>query len=544
MHNSINRRRFLGTTAAASVSTLAIGAAAASPPGSKRPIIVASGNGLRSVEKAMELVKQGHDPLDAAIEGVAIVEADPTDHSVGLGGLPNEDGVVELDAAVMHGPTHGGGSVASIRNIIHPAAVARLVMKRTRHCLLVGDGALRFARAHGFPEVNLLTDEARQIWLHWKETHDPSDDWLPPAKDQVASFIQPYMEKRVTGTIHCSVLDTHGNLGCTTTTSGLSWKIPGRVGDSPILGAGLYLDNEVGSAGSTGVGEANLLNLSSYLVVEGMRRGLGPKDAVMDACKRIATTSVRDPKRRRPDGRTTFNVSFYAVSKDGKFFGGCIYPGGKMAVHDGDTARVVCTRAAPRKVISLEHHARARASEEVSEYRKAQGGKRRAHHDGGGTVRIDQTVRAGRDQGATHRSVGAKNPRRLAVDGQLPAGIIDVGKDDQTRRVESRSHLDAIRGVAIDRDGLGRIASRTRERSRHVRAKSGVDLDPGDVAWVMNLAPVNLPELVILVEHLIHQSLSSRSVVARDRCREAGTVNDPGARKGGLVAKNLDVVVT
>jgi N4-(beta-N-acetylglucosaminyl)-L-asparaginase len=320
---------------------LAIGAAPPTAPGSKRPIIVASGNGLRSVEKAMELVKQGHDPLDAAIEGVAIVEADPTDHSVGLGGLPNEDGVVELDAAVMHGPTHGGGSVASIRNIMHPAAVARLVMKRTRHCLLVGDGALRFARAHGFPEVNLLTDEARQIWLHWKETHDPSDDWLPPTKEQVASFIQPYMETRVTGTIHCSVLDTHGNLGCTTTTSGLSWKIPGRVGDSPILGAGLYLDNEVGSAGSTGVGEANLLNLSSYLVVEGMRRGLSPKDAVMDACKRIATTSVRDPKRRRPDGRTTFNVSFYAVSKDGKFFGGCIYPGGKMSVHDGDTARVV-----------------------------------------------------------------------------------------------------------------------------------------------------------------------------------------------------------
>ena len=132
----------------------------------------------------MELVKNGHDPLDAAIEGVAIVEADPKDHSVGLGGLPNEDGVVELDAAVMHGPTHGGGSVASIRNIMHPAAVARLVMQRTRHCLLVGEGALRFARAHGFPEINLLTDESRQIWLHWKETHDPKDDWLPPPRER------------------------------------------------------------------------------------------------------------------------------------------------------------------------------------------------------------------------------------------------------------------------------------------------------------------------------------------------------------------------
>ncbi|WP_165219229.1 N(4)-(beta-N-acetylglucosaminyl)-L-asparaginase [Aquisphaera insulae] len=341
MRRPIHRREFLGTTAAASLSTLAIGAAPARPPGSKRPIIVSSANGLKAVEKAMELVKQGHDPLDAAIEGVAIVEADPTDHSVGLGGLPNEDGVVELDAAVMHGPTHGGGSVASIRNILHPAAVARLVMKRTRHVLLVGEGALRFARAHGFPEVNLLTEEARQIWLHWKETRDPDDDWVPPPAEAVAAFVPQYIQKRVTGTIHCSVLDTHGDLGCTTTTSGLSWKIPGRVGDSPILGAGLYLDNEVGSAGSTGVGEANLLNLSSHLVVEGMRAGKSPKDAVMDACKRIATTSIRDPKRRRPDGRTTFEVKFYAVSKDGKFFGGSIYPGGKMAVHDGDSAKLV-----------------------------------------------------------------------------------------------------------------------------------------------------------------------------------------------------------
>ncbi len=156
---------------------------------------MASGNGLQAVTKAMELVKKGHDPLDAAIEGVAIVEADPKDHSVGYGGLPNEDGVVELDAAVMHGPTHGGGSVASIRNIMHPAAVARLVMQRTRHCLLVGEGALRFARAHGFPEINLLTDEAREIWLHWKETHDPKDDWLPPPVETVAAHIREYIDQ-------------------------------------------------------------------------------------------------------------------------------------------------------------------------------------------------------------------------------------------------------------------------------------------------------------------------------------------------------------
>jgi len=337
----MSRRRFMASTATASLATLAIGAGSVKPVGSKRPIAISSGNGLRTVEKAVELVKKGHDPLDAAIEGVAIVEADPKDHSVGLGGLPNEDGVVELDAAVMHGPTHGGGSVAAIRNIIHPAAVARVVMQRSRHCLLVGQGALRFARAHGFPEVNLLTDDARQIWLHWKETRDPKDDWLPPPDEKVADFIREALSPRVTGTIHCSVLDTHGDVGCTTTTSGLSWKIPGRVGDSPILGAGLYLDNEVGSAGSTGVGELNLLNLSSALIVEGMRRGLHPKDAIMDVCKTIVTRCERDPRRRAKDGRLIGSVSFYAINKEGKLAGGSIYPGGKMAVHDGDSAKVV-----------------------------------------------------------------------------------------------------------------------------------------------------------------------------------------------------------
>ncbi len=337
----MSRRHFVASTAAASLGTLAIGAEPPRPAGDRRPVAISSANGLRAVERAIELVKAGHDPLDAAIEGVAIVEADPKDHSVGLGGLPNEDGVVELDAAVMHGPTHAGGAVASLRNIVHPAAVARVVMRRSRHVLLVGEGALRFARAHGFPEVNLLTDEARQIWLHWKETRDPKDDWVPPPDEKVAAFIREAIEPRVTGTIHCSVLDTHGDLGCTTTTSGLSWKIPGRVGDSPILGAGLYLDNEAGSAGSTGVGELNLLNLSSALIVDGMRRGLSPKDAIMDVCKTIAARCTRDPLRRRKDGRLAGNVLFYALTKDGKYAGGSIYPGAKMAVHDGDSARLV-----------------------------------------------------------------------------------------------------------------------------------------------------------------------------------------------------------
>src|SRR5262245_12673184 len=214
MRTPINRRGFIEATAVASMSTLAIGASPKKPPGAKKPIVVASANGLRTVTKAMELLKDGHDPLDAAIEGVAIVEADPKDHSVGYGGLPNEDGVVELDAAVMHGPTHGGGGVAGLRNIMHPAAVARLVMKRSDHCLLVGEGALRFARAHGIPEVDLLTDEARRIWLHWKETSRKDSDWIASDVARLDPEIRAYLGVRLHGTIHCSALDTHGDLGC------------------------------------------------------------------------------------------------------------------------------------------------------------------------------------------------------------------------------------------------------------------------------------------------------------------------------------------
>jgi N4-(beta-N-acetylglucosaminyl)-L-asparaginase len=343
MSETIHRRAFLSATAAAGLGATALGAAPFREAGPRRPVVISSANGLRTVTKAMELIRSGADPLDAAIAGVAIVEADPNDRSVGYGGLPNEQGVVELDAAVMHGPTHGGGAVASIRNIMHPAAVARLVMKRTDHCLLVGDGALKFAKAHGFPEQDLLTDESRKIWLHWKETLSAKDDWLPPPDDELDPIVRAHFGIRKTGTIHCSALDTHGDLGCTTTTSGLSYKIPGRVGDSPILGAGLYLDNEVGSAGSTGRGEANLLNCTSYLIVEGMRRGLAPKDAIVEAMKRVVATN-KSKRLRDAKGRPNFNVNFYALGKDGRFAAGAIWAGPKMAVHDGDSARLVeCT---------------------------------------------------------------------------------------------------------------------------------------------------------------------------------------------------------
>src|SRR5262245_51971540 len=294
MLDPVNRRAFLGASSALLGAT-ALGAFPQKPVGPRKPIVVASGGNMAAATRAMELIRQGTDPLDAAIAGVAIVEADPKDHTVGLGGIPNEDGVVELDASVMHGPTHGGGAVASLRNILHPAAVARLVMKRTDHCLLVGEGAYRFAKMHGFPDTDLLTETTRKFWLYWRETINKSDDRIPPPPDELDPEVRRFFGPRYIrehGTIHLSALDTHGDLGCVTTTSGLYFKIPGRVGDSPILGAGLFLDNTVGSAGSTGRGEANLLNLSSFFIVEQLRLGKSPREATRAACQRVVATNL------------------------------------------------------------------------------------------------------------------------------------------------------------------------------------------------------------------------------------------------------------
>jgi N4-(beta-N-acetylglucosaminyl)-L-asparaginase len=347
MIESVTRRQFLaGSSAAGLLGATALGASPLRQTGAGRPVAIASANGLKAVTRAVELMKAGADPLDAAVAGVGIVEEDPTDHSVGLGGIPNEDGIVELDAAVMHGASHGGGAVASLRNILHPAAVARLVMKRTDHCLLVGEGAYRFAKMHGFPDTDLLTDEARKIWLYWKETQSSLDDRVPPPADEVDPAVRDFFGAdyvREHGTIHLSALDTHGNLGCTTTTSGLYYKIPGRVGDSPILGAGLYLDNTVGSAGSTGRGEANLLALSSHLIVEMMRGGKSPEEATLEACRRVVATT-KDKRLLDPKGRPMFDVKFYCLSRDGSFAGASLWAGAKMAVHDGEAARLVACK--------------------------------------------------------------------------------------------------------------------------------------------------------------------------------------------------------
>ena len=346
MTQELKRRDFLKSAAVAGVTALVgkqtLESKAVAATASGKPVAVSSANGLKATAKAMEMMLQGSDALDAVIAGVNIVEDDPKDNSVGYGGLPNEDGVVELDAAVMHGPTGRGGSVASIQNIKNPSKVARKVMERSDHVLLVGAGALRFAKAHGFKEENLLTEEARETWLKWKENLSNKDDWLPPHDENtrdIGSLMQNYV--RHWGTIHCSGLDAKGNLSCTTTTSGLAFKIPGRVGDSPILGAGLWVDNEIGSAGSTGRGEANLLACSSVMIVEYMRQGKSPEQACVMACERIA----KQTKMKRlldEQGRPNFDVKFYALNKRGDYGGAAIWSGAKFALNTGEkTSRLV-----------------------------------------------------------------------------------------------------------------------------------------------------------------------------------------------------------
>jgi len=335
MKNRFSRRDFLRTgmcLSAASFLTSGKNIISGEEINSKMRA-VASGNGLRATEKAMELLKKGSDPLDAVIAGVNIVEEDPEEKSVGYGGLPNEEGVVELDASVMHGPTHNAGAVASLRNIKTPSKVAKLVMERTDHALLVGEGALKFAKAHGFKEENLLTDKAREIWLKRKENLSDRDYWFPPKKDEVEPELESFMTYH--GTINCLAIDGKGALAGVTTTSGFYFKIPGRVGDSPIIGAGLYVDNDVGAAGSTGRGEANILNCGSFTVVEFMRKGYSPEESCLQTLKRIAEKSKLQPHLLNEDGLPRFGLKFYAINKKGQYGAASMWSDGKLAVHDG-----------------------------------------------------------------------------------------------------------------------------------------------------------------------------------------------------------------
>ena len=348
MRDRLSRRAFLGVTGGAAAAAAFSDVAPAAPPAPPlrrlavaRPAAVSSSNGLPAVRRAMELILGGTDTLDAAVEGVKIQELDPDDDSVGYGGLPNEEGVVQLDASCMHGPTRRAGGVAALEGIKTPSEVARLVLKYTDHILLVGEGAKRFALSYGFPEEDLFTPASRRLWLEWRANRGRDDDWLdvPDGEQMVA-------RPRPTGTINLDVVNARGDLSSVTTTSGLAWKIPGRAGDSPIIGAGQYTDNDVGAAGSTGRGEAAIMTCGGFLTVEHMRRGLAPTDA----CLETLTRALRQTPSRllHEDGRPRFNLTFYAVNKRGDFGAASFYPS-RYAAHDGREAALRDTAALYRQ---------------------------------------------------------------------------------------------------------------------------------------------------------------------------------------------------
>ena len=342
-----SRREFVkmgaATVAAAGAGPLFAQAPTVMVRKSAPPVVISSENGSQfknggprtCVEEAFLRVTRGEDVLDALIAGVNIVELDPADDSVGYGGLPNAEGVVQLDSCCMHGPKKRAGGVAALEGVRTPSLVARAVMEQTDHHLVVGRGAQDFAHNMGFAiEADLNTENSRRKWLEWKRRIDP-EHYLDPAKRSEAAeaarrsmvadgLLDPF---HVFGTINCDGVSPRGEVCGVTTTSGLAWKIPGRVGDSPILGAGLYVDGEVGAAGSTGRGEANLYNLSSYLIVENLRRGMAPKDAGMEALKRIRANTVE--KRLLDDrGNPRFQLLFYVLNRAGEHAGLAMF--GKM----------------------------------------------------------------------------------------------------------------------------------------------------------------------------------------------------------------------
>jgi N4-(beta-N-acetylglucosaminyl)-L-asparaginase len=354
MSRRLTRRQFVATGAAATGLAAAaprvFAQAAAVRSGGIRPVVISSANGNRyknggpvtGVQKAFEMITKGDDVLDAVIAGVNLCELDPEDTSVGYGGLPNADGVVQLDSCCMHGPMKRAGGVAAIEGVRTPSLVAGAVLHTTDHHLLVGKGAQDFARSMGFKiEDDLNTETSRARWLEWKRRTDP-EHYLDPKKRLGAARDRDLEERgwraalsmvrdglidaeHLWGTINMDGVNAKGEVCGVTTTSGLSWKIPGRVGDSPILGAGLYVDNAVGAAGSTGRGEANLYNLCSYLIVENMRRGLSPKDAGLEALRRVKSNTV-EKRLLNAQGNPNFGLNFYIVNAKGEYAGVSMYP--------------------------------------------------------------------------------------------------------------------------------------------------------------------------------------------------------------------------
>jgi N4-(beta-N-acetylglucosaminyl)-L-asparaginase len=379
----MKRRDFLSGLAIASASLAAgqaskngntEGAQAKPAPapasGGGKNVIICARNGFSYIDAGYERLKQGADTLDAALAVVSGPENDPNDDSVGLGGLPNEDCVVELDACCMHGPTRRAGSVGAVHDIKNVASLSRTVMEHTGHVMLVGEGATRFGLLMGFPKENLLTEHSRKIWQLWKEYHSDRDwwgpgmadpNWKPPAaleesmiEDQPEPIQRLYVlageigipaDQRMdaiskvlhppTGTINCSTLNAKGEMSSVTTTSGLAWKIAGRCGDSPIIGAGCYCDQDVGAAGATGNGEENIKVAGAHTIVENMRRGMSPEEAGMDALKRIARNYNNDMTKVK-----YVSMVYYILRKDGAYAGVSMWSGTadhpiRFAVNDG-----------------------------------------------------------------------------------------------------------------------------------------------------------------------------------------------------------------
>ena len=339
----MNRREFVQSSAAAIAAAKTAGSASAEAL-PKRPVVISSRNGIRATAKAMEILKQGGDTLDAVIAGVNIVELDPEDRTVGYGGIPNEEGKVQLDASVMHGPTNGAGAVSCLEGIKTPSLVAKLVMEKTDHVLLTGAGALKFALSMGFKYENLLTDSSRETWMRWKRNLNTDDNWIDP-QDRIPAALIANSSRDIReavemhGTINCNAVNEKGEISGVTTTSGLPFKIPGRVGDSPIIGAGLYVDNEVGACGSTGRGEANLKTCASFMAVEFMRQGLSPEEAGLRVMQRIIENTT-EPYLLDKEGKPKYNLNFYALNKKGEYAGVCLFKGGTYSVHDGMENRV------------------------------------------------------------------------------------------------------------------------------------------------------------------------------------------------------------
>jgi N4-(beta-N-acetylglucosaminyl)-L-asparaginase len=347
MSAKMKRRDFVRVGAAAAAGaavspTTVLGQApTVMTPKSVPPVVIASSNGHRfknggpqtCVEKAFGMITQGADVLEAVIAGVNIVELDPADASVGFGGLPNADGVVQLDSCCMHGPRKRAGGVAEIQGVKTPSLVARAVMDLTDHHLIVGEGATEFARRLGFevlPDLN--TENSRRAWLEWKRRTDSLHYLKPADRDiEIRKISLDVMRQfgfdtaHYYGTINCNGINAKGEICGVTTTSGMAWKIPGRAGDSPILGAGLYVDGDVGAAGSTGRGEANLYNLCSFFIVENMRRGMHPKDAGMEALKRVRANTV-EKRLLTPERQPNFQLNFYVINARGEYASVSMYP--------------------------------------------------------------------------------------------------------------------------------------------------------------------------------------------------------------------------